>query len=138
MCAPAAAPSAGHLARSFDAIEGSAYLLRPDGHVAARWKSCRAEPVRAALRRALGQISGDTGPMPSAVIASPSSARDRLYTRLALGVTEAGGSRETLFLARLALLLCERLDDEAAASAAIETALRELPEPSLSAPGASY
>jgi hypothetical protein len=43
-----------------------------------------------------------------------------------------------LFLARLALLLCERLDDEAAAAAAIDAALNELPEPSLSAPGTTY
>ena len=60
-------------------------------------------------------------------------ARPHLH-RLALGVSAAGSSRETLFLARLALLLCERLDDEAAASAAIDAALHELPEPSLSAP----
>ncbi|HRH86270.1 MAG TPA: hypothetical protein PLO41_05435 [Rubrivivax sp.] len=66
------------------------------------------------------------------------SARDRLYTRLARGVSEAGLARETLFLARLALLLCERLDDEAAAAAAIDAALHELPQPSLSAPDATY
>ena len=66
------------------------------------------------------------------------SARDRLYTRLAQGVSEAGASRETLFLARLALLLCERLGDEAAAGAAIDAALKNLPEPSLSAAHATY
>ena len=47
-------------------------------------------------------------------------------------------SRETLFLARLALLLCERLGDEAAAGAAIDAALKNLPEPSLSAAHATY
>ena len=47
-------------------------------------------------------------------------------------------SRETLFLARLALLLCERLGDEAAAGAAIDAALKNLPEPSLSAANATY
>ena len=45
---------AGRLAREFDAAEGSAYLLRPDGHVAARWKQCSAPALQAALRRAQG------------------------------------------------------------------------------------
>ena len=125
----------GRLAREFDADEGSAYLLRPDGHVAARWKRCEAAAVRAAWQRALGHGAGAAAlPEPPDV----GSARDRLYTRLALGVSEAGLKRETLFLARLALLLCERLGDEAVAGAAIDAALRDLPEPSLSAPEATY
>jgi 3-(3-hydroxy-phenyl)propionate hydroxylase len=125
----------GRLAQAFDASDGSAYLLRPDGHVAARWKHCNAAALRAALRRAQGQEPGvaDTPPP-----AGTGSARDRVYTRLALGVSAAGSSRETLFLARLALLLCERLGDEAAAGAAIDTALKDLPEPSLSAADATY
>ena len=126
----------GELARSFDAIEGSAYLLRPDGHVAARWKRADATSVRAAWQHALGHAYAHGTAAPQTP--SASSARDRLYTQLALGVSAAGSSRETLFLARLALLLCERLDDEAAASEAIAAALRDLPEPSLSAPDATY
>jgi len=125
----------GRLAHEFDAIEGSAYLLRPDGHVAARFKLISAAALHAALRRAQG--------LDGAAIDAPAppgtgSARDRLYTRLAQGVSEAGASRETLFLARLALLLCERLGDEAAAGAAIDAALKDLPEPSLSAANATY
>ena len=126
----------GRLAREFDAPPGSAYLLRPDGHVAARWKHADAAAVRAALRRALGHGVDASAAVPAPV--DIGSARDRLYTRLALGVSEAGSSRETLFLARLALLLCERLGDEAAATAAIAAALHELPEPSLSAADATY
>ena len=126
----------GQLARSFDAVDGSAYLLRPDGHVAARWKRADAASVRAARQRALGHADSHGAAAPQTP--SASSARDRLYTQLALGVSAAGSSRETLFLARLALLLCERLDDEAAAREAIAAALHDLPEPSLSAPGATY
>jgi len=127
--------AAGRLTREFDAAEGSAYLLRPDGHVAARWKQCSATALHAALRRAQGFEGAalDASPPPGT-----GSARDRLYTRLAQGVSEAGSSRETLFLARLALLLCERLGDEAAAGAAIAAALKNLPEPSLSAAHATY
>jgi 3-(3-hydroxy-phenyl)propionate hydroxylase len=125
----------GRLAREFDAVEGSAYLLRPDGHVAARWKQCSATALRAALRRAQGHEGAALDPP-----APPGtgSAHDRLYTRLAQGVSDAGSSRETLFLARLALLLCERLGDESAARAAIDSALKDLPEPSLSAAHATY
>ena len=60
-------------------------------------------------------------------------ARDRVYTRCAEAITAAGRSCESLFLARLALLLCEQVGDEARCMQAIADALRELPEPSLSA-----
>ena len=60
-------------------------------------------------------------------------ARDRLYASVARATTEAGRSRESLFLARLALLLFEQVGDEPACERAIADALRDLPEPSLSA-----
>ncbi len=125
----------GRLAREFDAQDGSAYLLRPDGHVAARWKRCGDAALRAALRRAQGfEGAALDAPAPPGT----GSARDRIYTRLAQGVSDAGASRETLYLARLALLLIERLGDESAAAQAIERALHTLPEPSLSAANATY
>jgi len=60
-------------------------------------------------------------------------ARDRLYARCAAATSDAGRSRESLFLARLALLLFEQVGDEARCARAIEDAMRDLPEPSLSA-----
>ncbi|AZG08514.1 hypothetical protein EGT29_11965 [Pigmentiphaga sp. H8] len=65
-------------------------------------------------------------------------ARDRVYTRCAQAVSEAGENREPLFLARLALLLFEQVGDESRCLAAIDEALRELPEPSPSAPGGAW
>jgi hypothetical protein len=50
---------------------------------------------------------------------------EALWERLARAVDEAGDRRE-LFLAKLALLLSEKLGDRAAAEAAIEAALRDL------------
>jgi hypothetical protein len=60
-------------------------------------------------------------------------ARDRLYAECARAIGEAGVERESLFLARLALLLFEQLGDEARCRAALADALRDLPVPSLSA-----
>lgn len=60
-------------------------------------------------------------------------ARDRLYTRRAQATTEAGRARESLFLARLVLLLFVQVADEAACQLSIDAALRSLPNPSLSA-----
>jgi 3-(3-hydroxy-phenyl)propionate hydroxylase len=42
----------GVAARRFDARPGTAYLLRPDQHVAARWRRFDADAVRTALARA--------------------------------------------------------------------------------------
>lgn len=57
--------------------------------------------------------------------------RDTFYTHCAHAISQAGRSRESLFLARLALLLAESLGDVDAAMAAVDAALKDLPEPSL-------
>jgi len=58
--------------------------------------------------------------------------QDRLYAACSNAITQAGSTRESLYLARLALLLFEQVGDEARCHAAIEAALHALPEPSLS------
>ncbi len=46
---------AGHLAQRYDARPGTVYLLRPDQHVAARWRGFDIASIAAALDRALGK-----------------------------------------------------------------------------------
>ena len=60
-------------------------------------------------------------------------ARDRIYAECACAITEAGAERESLFLARLALLLFEQVGDEARCRRALADAMDALPVPSLSA-----
>ncbi len=57
--------------------------------------------------------------------------RDEFYTCCAHAINTAGRSRESLLLARLALLLADALGDIDSAKAAIAAALEELPDPSL-------
>ncbi|MCX7231201.1 MAG: DUF2783 domain-containing protein [Burkholderiales bacterium] len=59
-------------------------------------------------------------------------ARDALYRECALAITAVGRERESLFLARLTLLLMEAVGDEAHCREAIEAAASALPAPSLS------
>ena len=47
----------GSAARRLDARPGSAYLLRPDQHLAARWRALDAAAVRAAVARATAQTA---------------------------------------------------------------------------------
>lgn len=61
------------------------------------------------------------------------AAQDRIYAHCSNAIAVAGRERESLFLARLALLLFEQVQDESRCIAAIEAALQELPTPSLSA-----
>jgi len=44
----------GLLAARYDGRPGTFYLIRPDQHIAARWRTFEATKVRAALRRSLG------------------------------------------------------------------------------------
>ena len=46
----------GWMARRYDAQTGTTYLLRPDQHVLARWRSLDSARLLTALARALGQV----------------------------------------------------------------------------------
>lgn len=59
------------------------------------------------------------------------SQRDDFYTHCAHAINAAGRSRESLLLARLALLLADELGDIDRVKAAVDAALKDLPEPSL-------
>ncbi|MGV0960165.1 MAG: hypothetical protein ACOYB1_10045 [Limnohabitans sp.] len=62
-----------------------------------------------------------------------STEQDRVYAHCAHAIAQAGRDKESLFLARLALLLFEKVGDEQACKTAIDSALTDLPAPSLSA-----
>jgi 3-(3-hydroxy-phenyl)propionate hydroxylase len=46
----------GRFLERYDALPGSAWLVRPDQHVAARWRRAEPQAVRAALARATGNL----------------------------------------------------------------------------------
>jgi 3-(3-hydroxy-phenyl)propionate hydroxylase len=46
----------GLVAKRYDAQPGTAYLLRPDQHVLARWRTLDSARLQAAMARALGQV----------------------------------------------------------------------------------
>jgi 3-(3-hydroxy-phenyl)propionate hydroxylase len=56
---PVAVDRTGRAAALFDAAAGSVYLVRPDGHVCARWRDGAAAEIEQAVRRALGYARSD-------------------------------------------------------------------------------
>jgi 3-(3-hydroxy-phenyl)propionate hydroxylase len=46
----------GLMAKRYDAQAGTAYLLRPDQHVVARWRQLQTAAVQAAVARATAQV----------------------------------------------------------------------------------
>lgn len=57
---PVVTDAKGLLARRYDVrAEGATYLIRPDGHIAARWRRPHTQGIRQALERACGAHLGD-------------------------------------------------------------------------------
>jgi 3-(3-hydroxy-phenyl)propionate hydroxylase len=46
----------GWMAKRYDGQPGTTYLLRPDQHVLARWRSLDSARLQTAMARALGQV----------------------------------------------------------------------------------
>ncbi|RTZ40662.1 FAD-dependent oxidoreductase [Candidimonas sp. SYP-B2681] len=49
----------GVLSRRYDARDGACYLLRPDQHIAARWRAVKAQNIVLALNRATGSYPSE-------------------------------------------------------------------------------
>jgi Protein of unknown function (DUF2783) len=57
--------------------------------------------------------------------------RDDFYSHCAQAISQAGRSRESLLLARAVLLMAEAVGDLNTCKAAVDAAMKQLPEPSL-------
>ena len=54
---PVLVDAQGWMAKRYDAQPGTTYLLRPDQHVMARWRTLDGARLQAAMARALGAFS---------------------------------------------------------------------------------
>ncbi len=62
----------GHVAQRYDAVPGTTYLMRPDQHVCARWRSLPPDDLSIALERALGASASVPASTPVSVSVSAS------------------------------------------------------------------
>jgi 3-(3-hydroxy-phenyl)propionate hydroxylase len=114
----------GDVAARFDAPPSATYLVRPDHLVCARWRSPRIVDLRAALARATG--TAGEGPVADGAPVEPELSRaEQRYRSLARGV-DAAGPEARLFLAKVALLVGLRVEDDQDFDELVEVALRHL------------
>ena len=99
-------------------LPGTLYLLRPDLHIAGRWKTIVADEILQTARICLG--------IANAMSKMPFDDLEAAYEALATAIDTAGAEREALFLTRLALVLGHELGDIAPFRKAIRTALEGL------------
>lgn len=109
----------GALAERFAARDFPLYLVRPDEHVAARFRDADAAAVADALGIALGRRVVEARP-PAAPLPTAADSRsgalgreglERVFEAVSLGLDVAGEGADRRFLARLALLLAEEVGD---------------------------
>ncbi len=117
----------GALARRFAAAQFPLYLVRPDEHVAARLPDADPEHVAAALGVAMGRVTGPiraTAPEVGATAIQSVTPKvssigaglgpdglERVFEAISLGVDAAGKDGASGLLAKLALLLAEKVGD---------------------------
>jgi 3-(3-hydroxy-phenyl)propionate hydroxylase len=115
----------GALAERFAARAFPLYLVRPDEHVAARFRSAEFAPIADALATALGQrLSEARPPSPPAVPEDHRAGalgRDGLE-RVFEAISREAGAGGDAFLARLALLLAAEAGDAASVLALVAAA----------------
>lgn len=119
--------------RAYAAEPGCVYLVRPDGHVAARWRTFDPERVETAISRAAGRHA----PAGAIGARTPSSAGDlrlpdperldeRLFERLVDSVDAAAPDAVPVFLERLVLHLSRRIEDPDIVRGAISASLQDV------------
>lgn len=120
----------GLFAARFDATPGACFLLRPDGHLTARWRAFDAVKVEDAIRRAKGfpvkDLAGaaesesiserpesacEQGPVPRLAIDSRLADPDAAYRLLAAAQRGLTDAEAAAFNARLALILTNQIGD---------------------------
>jgi 3-(3-hydroxy-phenyl)propionate hydroxylase len=131
----------GLFATRFDATPGACFLMRPDGHLTARWRRFDAVKVEDAIRRAKGfRVKDLAGAAESESISQrPESERERqpatglardnrladpdaAYRLMAAAQRSLSEAEAAAFQARLALILANHVGDQAVLAEAVELA----------------
>ncbi len=99
---PEIADHDGVLHQRFAAAAGCFYLVRPDHHIAARWRTLNEGAVTAALAKAQGLGFAHSGMAP---VHAPLSHAESVYRSLGKALEAVPAEQHTLFLAKLAMLM---------------------------------
>ena len=110
----------GGAKRLYDAAHGTAYLVRPDGHVCARWRHLAGHELRYALQVAR------TGTQPArhhtATAPTPDTPLECAYAKLASALNDEEKEQRAKYLARVLVLLLDQLRCSESSLTAIDAA----------------